>query len=199
MLSRYSLWEIVKGQAKTVAGDDVGFRRQVSLGIFFVSPLVSPIIQWYLDLHLTEGIVSIIVSAASIFAGLLLNLLVVVYGLAPAPESSRNDNKTMADLKLVIEQTFYNISYAIVVCGTLVVFSLIALTNIPLVVAICAPIVHYLGVNLLLAIIQVLKRCHSLIEFKLTRRGTMRARDAQEAWPSREEHPVPKTPVPGPG
>lgn len=184
MLARYSLAEIVRGQARVVAGDESNVRRAVHLMVFFVLPIVSPVIQGYLGLKLNEEIISIIVSAASIFAGLLLNLLVIVYGLAPDPTVA-TDDKTLQDLSKTIQDAFYNISYSIVVCGALVAVSLVFLTNVKLVMTLSAPLVYYLGFNLLLAIIQVLKRCHSLMEYRLTPRGKKRSIDASTAWPTK--------------
>lgn len=182
MFSRYSLASIFHGQVSSICGNDTGINRQLGVTLFFGLPLFSPLVQWSLGLHLDKDIISIIISAASIFAGLLLNLLVIVYGIAPEPDLKLNDRKTYDDLQGVIEQAFYNISYAIVVSGALVVCSLIFLTNLGQIVRLSELVLYYLGLHLLLCVVLVLKRCHSLIEFRLTKRGSLRAAAAASAW-----------------
>jgi len=182
MLSNYSLGSIFSGQVKTVRKADSRLASAWCLFFFFAAPAISPVIQYKLKLHLDKDLVSIIISAASIFAGLLLNLLVIVYGIIPSKEGGDFDDKTRKDLLEVIESTFYNISYAIACSLVLVVFSLAVLTEITTVTRISELFVYYLGAHLLLCITLVLRRCHSLMEFRLTKKGTTRAQIAQDTW-----------------
>jgi hypothetical protein len=182
MFGRYSVSDIVLGQSKTICDDGNIWANRIGVVCFFGVPALSPIIQASLALHLTESLVSIIISAASIFAGLLLNLLVVIYGFAPQAASKSGDKKTDENLERLIEYCFYNISYAVLISGLLVVFSLIFLTGIRFVQACAELLVYYFGFQLFLSIMQILKRCHSLLNFRLTHAGRMRANEASELW-----------------
>ena len=119
MFAKFSLSVIFNGQLKSMANTS-GDRDNQEFLIFFLIPILSPIAQYLLDLHLTTTIVGIIVSAASIFAGLLLNLLVLLYSVQcsnlATNNSSETDENHDTDIKIdqeakVIEYTFYNICY----------------------------------------------------------------------------------------
>lgn len=196
MLGRYSLSEIVHGQTRTICEETQGWSRGIGMVAFFGVPAVSPLLQYHLGLHLTEDLVSIIVSAASIFAGLLLNLLVVIYGFAPHAEGNA-DKKTQANIEKLVEYCFYNISYAILVSGLLVVFALMFLTGLQYVKVTSELLVYYFGFQLFLCIVQILKRCHSLLNHRLTRDGKQRSQEAKQLWGASNEAAPPapsKTP-----
>lgn len=182
MFASYSLGSILSGQVKTVQKAESRLAGMLCLLFFFVAPALSPLVQYKLNLHLDKDLVSIIISAASIFAGLLLNLLVIVYGIVPSKSAGDFDEKTRKELLDVIESTFYNISYAVACSLVLVVFSLAVLTGITWVARISELFVYYLGAHLLLCITLVLRRCHSLMEFRLTKRGDTRSQAAQDTW-----------------
>lgn len=184
MFGRYSVAEIVSGQIKTVCDDRNPWSNKLAAVCFFGLPAFSPIVQELAGLHLTENIVSIVVSAASVFAGLLLNLLVVIYGFAPrgVEKSASNDRKTESNLDQLVEYCFYNISYAILICGLLVIFSLVFLAGLRYVKLVPEVLVYYFGFQLFLSIAQILKRCHSLLNHRLTRAGQRRAAEAEAAW-----------------
>ncbi len=176
MFAKFSLSVIFNGQLKSMANTS-GDRDNQEFLIFFLIPILSPIAQYLLDLHLTTTIVGIIVSAASIFAGLLLNLLVLLYSVQcsnlATNNSSETDENHDTDIKIdqeakVIEYTFYNISFAIMIAVFLVVFSLLSVPNLPLLKTISELLVYYFGFQLFISVAQILKRFHSLLEFKIT-------------------------------
>ena len=176
MFAKFSLSVIFNGQLKSMANTS-GDRDNQEFLIFFLIPILSPIAQYLLDLHLTTTIVGIIVSAASIFAGLLLNLLVLLYSVQcsnlATNNSSETDENHDTDIKIdqeakVIEYTFYNISFAIMIAVFLVVFSLLSVPNLPLLKTISELLVYYFGFQLFISVAQILKSFHSLLEFKIT-------------------------------
>jgi hypothetical protein len=169
MLSKYSVGVIVKGQLDTMR--PYGKQNYDSREIFliFLFPLISPLVQYFLNLRLTEGTVSIIVSATSIFAGLLLNLLVLLYSII-STNIAKMKNGGVKDLteRALIEHLFCNISYAILICVVMVMASLLTLTKQGWWVRFAELIVYYLGLQLFLLIGKILKRFHRLLEQKIS-------------------------------
>ncbi|WP_416050070.1 hypothetical protein [Cupriavidus basilensis] len=181
MLEKYSVGAIWHGQIRTMrplGGEKVS---KYELALFFCLPLFSPICQWYLDLRLNDAIVSVVVSAASIFAGLLLNLLVLLYSIVSA---SRQRAAGVEDLKekILIEQSFYNISFAILICATMVMASLLVLTKTGWWVRPAEFVVYYLGFQLFLSVAQILKRCHRLLEHRIAPPEAKNVIAANEIW-----------------
>lgn len=182
MLRKYSVRQIVKGQIQALCLDED--RPLRALVVFFGLPLLSPVIQYELGLRLSDTLVSIDVSAAAIFAGLLLNLLVLVYGLAPPQEGDEQpkDAKAVADLRSLVEVTFYNISYSVFICGLLVAGSLLVLTGMRPIGRVAELFVYYFGAQLLLSVLLILRLCHGLLEHRLTPRGRQRGKEADALW-----------------
>ncbi|MED5620208.1 hypothetical protein [Ideonella sp. BN130291] len=182
MLHKYSAKQIVRGQIKAlVVGEARPFR---ALLVFFALPIISPLVQCLLGLHLTESLVGIDISAAAIFAGLLLNLLVVVYGLAPTQSVGAlyADEKSVSELRELVEITFYSISYAVLICGVLVAAAILVVTGIQYVMRVAELFVYYFGAQLILAILLILRLCHGLLEHRLTPMGRWRAQESDEIW-----------------
>lgn len=151
----------------------------------FLLPLASPILQTFLGLHLSKDIIGTIVSAASIFAGLLLNLLVLLYSILnaiPKPDPKKTacvDDERTKDL---IEHLFYNISFAILVSILIVVASLINLTEMKWLTISSEVLVYYFGVQLFLLIAQILKRFHKLLEHQMSRTRQKKQLAASATW-----------------
>lgn len=184
MLNGYSLKGIVEGQLASLDGHDASAPQPWAIAFFFFVPLISPLVQTYWELNLNKDIVSTIISATSIFAGLLLNLLVVVYGFSPDEISvlEKTDKKAADNLGRLIECCFFNISYAVLISGVLVIFCLIFLTEVPQVAQISQLIIYYLGFQLFLSIALVLTRCHNLLDYRVTRRRLKRDHAANNTW-----------------
>ncbi|TSP09978.1 hypothetical protein [Cupriavidus campinensis] len=149
--------------------------------LFFILPLFSPLCQLYLDFRLNENIVSVIVSAASIFAGLLLNLLVLLYSIVSA-DKRRGAGIEDSKERMLIEQSFYNISYAILICAVMVVASLLVLTKSGWWVRPSELVVYYFGFQLFLSVAQILKRCHKLLEYRIAAPETRETTAANHVW-----------------
>jgi len=181
VLEKYSVGTIWRGQIKTMTLFGEGGTSRYELCLFFGLPLFSPLVQLFLNFRLSEGVVSVIVSAASIFAGLLLNLLVLLYSIV---SSGKNRSAGVEDQKerLLIEQSFYNISFAILICATMVVASLLVLTKNGWWVRPAELVVYYFGFQLFLSVAQILKRCHRLLENRIAVPDSKSMAAANDIW-----------------
>jgi len=178
MFSKFSIGKIVRGQLDSMKSYQDKKTDCGEIFILFVIPLISPILQYGLNMRLNGDIVGLIVSAASIFAGLLLNLLVLLYSILNSNEratlevarnSKGNYSLGVEDIKEreLIEYTFYNISFSILISVMIVVSCLVVLTKFPILSRGAEIITYYAGFMLFIAVFQILKRFHSLLEHKI--------------------------------
>lgn len=116
---------------------------------------------------LPADIVGVVVSAAAIVAGLLLNLLVLIYTLVQNRADKLTDSRPL--FIQISRHTFYNISFTVLSSLTLVLVSLMCLANNIIIKVIGNILTFYVGTVTALALLMVLKKCHKLIDFDFQR------------------------------
>lgn len=119
---------------------------------------------------ISEGVAGIIVSAASIAAGLLLNLLVLIYTLIYNAKNTANPIKNIDALKQVSAEALATIGYSILLSLGLVVVAFFSLLNEPKFLKYLGEFsTVYIGCSLILCVLIVLKRVFVLVHFEIER------------------------------
>lgn len=129
-------------------------------GLPFSAYQVAVMVNGY---FLPADIVGVVVSAAAIVAGLLLNLLVLIYTLVQNRADKLTDSRQL--FIHIARHTFYNISFTVLSSLTLVLVSLMCLANNFTIKVIGNVLTFYIGTLTALALLMVLKKCHKLIDF----------------------------------
>lgn len=169
MISQINVFEIVKGHLYTLGPQDINQADKLSATscvVFFASGIPFALGQFLVvrkGYFIDAEIVGIVVSAASILAGLLLNLLVLIYSLAIQQESILKDSLKL--FKRVTKHTFYNISFSILLSITLVISALTSLIDYTPIRIIGNLLTFYLGTLCIVSLLMVLRKCHKLISF----------------------------------
>jgi hypothetical protein len=140
--------------------------------LFFVFPLALSTVVIVGHFELKDNFVTIIVTAASIFAGLLLNLLVLIYTIF-----IRDREKILHHLKEntfqtwqeLVRQTFANVSFSILVSLLLVALCLLFYLDLPLSAKRTVEfLLYFFCATLVLHLFMVLGRIHMLIAFEIS-------------------------------
>lgn len=128
------------------------------------------IAAWHLYQHKVDpDTVSIIVSAASIVAGLMLNLMVLIYTLLVSKiDNNKTSTSNLDDFQKLCQETLANIAFSVFVCVILVVSSLFILGPIGFAANAGQFVMVFTGVVLLFTLLVVLKRCYTLISFNIS-------------------------------
>lgn len=130
-------------------------------------PMGLAALHFWLVSDISEGVVSIIVSAASIVAGLMLNLLVLIYTLVYNAKTNPNPVANIDDFKKVSSESLSTIAFSILLCLLLVVASFLILSRFPVVAGLGRFLTVYLGVAVVLCLLIVLKRCYAIVQLEL--------------------------------
>lgn len=125
---------------------------------------ISAIIFWLVR-EVSETVVGIIVSAASIAAGLMLNLLVLIYTLVHNTKSRTKQVSNFKEFRQLTSETLATIAYNVFLCIFLIVSAFFILSESYLLSAIGRLVTVYIGVSAILCLLIVLKRCHNIIQF----------------------------------
>ena len=173
MFSQLNPSNIVIGHFKTLGNKQSDQTDTISIYetcLFLFSGLPFASLQFLATLnntYLTGEMVGIIVSSASIIAGLLLNLLVLVYTLVSTHIKELTDSRAL--FKKIALHTFYNISFTIFASLVLVLVCLMCLANNLLIRLLGNVLTFYVGPLVAISLLMVLKKCHKLIGFYLAK------------------------------
>nr|WP_315235442.1 hypothetical protein [uncultured Albidiferax sp.] len=152
---------------KTLKNYDSGRMSKSELLLHLIFPALCSYIHFKWGAPLTEGVVSILVSAASIFAGLMLNLLVLIYTLVYNGKQNSAAISNFSDFLILCKETLSTISYSVLLCIILVVFCFLSLSTIDFLIELGQLGVVYLSVSAMLCLLIVLKRCYTIIQYDL--------------------------------
>lgn len=169
MLNKISPLGIISAHFDAMRDNSTG-KIILSEVIFHITfPAFIAILHIYFFDEITENVASIVVSAASIVAGLMLNLMVLIYTLAYNAKSAAVRISNFSEFQKISTETLTTISYTVFLCILLVIFSFLGIANVKFnSLVICSRFMMvYLGVASILCLLLVLKRCYSIVLFEL--------------------------------
>lgn len=184
MSSKINFWSIVTGHINTLNDASSGRVSFVDYVTFYGVPLALAFLLSFLGIKITSDANSLLVNFGAIFTALLLSVLVLVYDQGEKlRDINANSKKHNIDLKKnLLEQLYFNICYAIVASVVLVFFCLIYTFlpddvfnvsisklsfNVDLKLYLLSPMILMVVMNLLLTILMVVKRMHTLLTIKI--------------------------------
>lgn len=185
MSSKTNIKRIVCDHLETLHDHSNGKRWDVA-DVFAMAglPLASLAASLYWRVRLPDSLVNAGITAFSVFAGLLLSVLVLLYSVVQSdkprppgsPPLSSDEENRLRLRKQFLKQVHANVSFAILEAVSVIVLSLFLLAcpasgwQAQCAVGLTAALIA-LTVNFLLTLLMVLKRIHVLIEKELTRDG----------------------------
>lgn len=168
MVNKLSFEKIIRAHFATMRNNRTNKLSVGDLFLFFGLPLF--VSALFLNSYtLNKDILNSIITSASIFAGLLLNLLVLIYSLTEKYRQNASGNWEVK--KVVLEQTFSNISFCILISVLLVIACMLGFRTddeikppISITKDIADFLIYYLTAALVLHLLMILKRIHLLME-----------------------------------
>ena len=154
-------------------------RKLSDLAVFFGLPLVASGVALYLGWSLSVEALNALLASFAIFAGLLLNLLILVYTFS----TDANNPSALSKVRAIVTRELHdNIAYSVLVSVMIVVIALIAIA-----VAkkgdpggghtgrYISSALIYLTANFVLTLLMILKRIHTMLGEKLKQVSIRRA------------------------
>lgn len=173
MSNRINICDIVIGHFRTLRQTRNNKIGVTEILVFIILPIFLSISIVFIPLNGKE-IISLLVNLGSIFSALLLSVLVLVFDqeqkLEERRELAEDRGRAIDPLfdvkKSVLEELYYNISYSIF-CSIILVSLCLVYTSINyeklLHGYILKPLIVFILANLLLNILMILKRMHTLL------------------------------------
>lgn len=167
MLSKLNPFAIVKSHYLSLRSFQTGKLSGAEITFHLGFPAILAGLHFYFVPDISEGVISIIVSAASIVAGLMLNLLVLIYTLVFNAKANPNPVVNLALFKEVSSESLSTIAFSILLCLFLVIASFLVLSRFPLISSIGRVLTVYFGTAVILCLLIVLKRCYVIVQQEL--------------------------------
>lgn len=163
MSSKINITQIVTDHLATLRNERTGKISAVDLAMFIGAPFVLAVAYYVLGWSLSKDATNLIITGMSIFAGLMINVLVLIYTVAL---NTKVEDVTAEEAfleKRFLRQIFANISFSISVSVLIViVLGLSFFVEARTQKAISAFAFFLLG-NFLLTLLMTLKRLHILL------------------------------------
>lgn len=179
MASKLNIGRIITDHFRTLRNLENGRPNWGEVAGFFVFPALLAIMLVLVGFSVNDGTVSILVTSLSIFAALLLNLLLLTFDVLRKTDDNNVSNTALTPTvtrfttvrRQLLKETYSNISYCIFVSLTCVLVLLgFAVWDLGyysefwrIVRAIASGVVYFLVVNFVLSLFMVLKRVHLLM------------------------------------
>ena len=170
MLNKLNVFVILKDHWLTLAGQkgDSAVRELVTFGLI---PAVLATLLIRNKVFLSDGSIGILLASFSILTGLLFNLLILLFDLIQKEQGANlKEGLPVASQRLklrLLNDTFCNISFCVLLALSLSVVSIVAMNRQPLLLTIASWIVYAGGSVFFLTLLMVLKRVHTLFSEQL--------------------------------
>lgn len=175
MISKINVAPIIKGHFDSFKDRDGKFQKIDLFGFYIIPSIVAGYLL-YCDFGMSKKNIDILIIAQTIFVPLLINVLVIVYGLIDgikrrnsyySTEYPNDKAKQMRDLKKLkgLRELFGNISYTVLISGlclcALGLYNILRFSHwFSLVDRFFA---HFFIIHLILTFLMIIKRFHLLL------------------------------------
>jgi hypothetical protein len=171
-MGKLNIWKIIRDHFSTFRNYTTGDRSLMDFAVFLGVPLaVAGFLLWR-GINFKPPVLSGMLSAFSIFAGLLLNLLLLICGFTTNERFSGNDPATTTRRNF-LREVYFNLAFSILVALVIVALDLatVAVVDEHGTYRTITFVLGFLIVQFVLTIVMVLQRIHTLLAFEFQRPG----------------------------
>lgn len=164
MSSKFSVGNIVKDHFRTLRNFGTEKIELSSVSINFVLPAIIAAIFVYFVLIIRNAEFDVILTAFSVFAALLLNLMILLYSVLNRESEKKDEQKNKMKMRL-LKETYSNIEFSVLTSVIIIVIILLMLFipyNFYFDLT-ASFIVYYLIFVFITTLFMVLKRMHSIM------------------------------------
>lgn len=168
MSNKVNISDIIRDHLRTLRNESANRVSAIDYVTFFGLPVFFAILSWAYGFKISGESIPTLITALSIFAGLLINVLVLIYTVSQNVETltSKRGKEDVENEKKFLREIFANISYSVLICLVSVVLLLILIwlpSNLS--VTFSATIVA-LTLHFVLTLMMAVKRIHILLNLR---------------------------------
>ena len=129
MIVKMNIIGIIKNYFNTFKDDKTDKVLKIDIFIYFIIPLLSSLLIVYYGFLLTESNANIFLTAFSIFAALLFNMLFLLFDIVKKTVEQNSSSENLTETKKtkvkLLKETFTNISFTVLLSVTIVIILLL--------------------------------------------------------------------------
>lgn len=170
MFNKIDISKILKDHISTLTNFRTGQPYFPDFFLFFILPALLSYLIISFGILLDKDIVNILITALSVFTGLLFNLLLLVFDIVDKIDTTKQkeDPETgrhKQELRVILREIYINISFCILLSMTTIIILLISFINIKfeLYLKYLSFFVYYPLLIFILTLFMVLKRIYILL------------------------------------
>lgn len=171
MSNKINVFEIFKGNYKTLYDVSNNRYSYADITAFYVIPFAVAVLSGYNKYLFSDALIGHLINASALLSGLLLNLMILVFGLKGKISSAKlgesDYQKKMLKVR-IMKELYFNVSSASLVAFFLLFFCIIntllnksAYADYNLLVI--NPVIAFLGIHLLVSFLMITKRTYRLL------------------------------------
>ena len=153
MLSKIDLTKIVKDHLSTLKHHGENKKSKSDIFLFYGIPIILLFFILFKKFVFTESQINILITVFSIFTGLLLNLLLLIYDIVLKNSSSTKKEQFLKEI-------YSNISYTILLAIVIIIMLFISCVKSHFILS---SLVVTLIIQFILTLLMILKRVHILL------------------------------------
>jgi hypothetical protein len=161
IINKINCKKIILAHLDTLYDFDTNTRDNGDISLFFIFPILLSIVLIWQDVRINSDAAGILVTIVSIFAGLLFNLLVLLYD-SMRKNHDEYDGSISIKIKFLREISI-NVSYEILVAIVTVGTTLLCLLENKPIQAIMSFFTFYFFQHFTLTLLMILKRTYTLL------------------------------------
>ena len=164
MSTKFSISGIIKDHINTLYKYDNKGRDWISIVIDLILPFIIAIILIVFRIIIIRSEFNVILTAFSIFAALLLNLMILIYSIMNKEKSKDEKQQDHQKLKL-LKETYENIHFTVLI-SVIIIFLILIMLFIPFNICIellLSFIVYYFIFTFIFTLFMILKRMRAIM------------------------------------
>ncbi len=170
MPSKFSITDILRDELHTLRDFKSGKVSKIDFFLNLLFPVILSIIFVGFNRLISGGMINSILTAFSVFAALLLNLMILVYTIVTR-ENSKTDKSERDELKLtLLKETYTNIQFSVLL-SIFTIVGLLLLLFLPSYVwiaIILSALIYYFIFTFIFTMLMVLKRTHIIMKHEIS-------------------------------
>jgi len=159
-LNKINCFSIIENHLRTLVTYSTGKPSVDDWFTFFILPIILSGVMFYINGTTSSNTVNLIITALSIFVGLLINVLVLIFSLI--------QQETTKEIKIrILKETISNISYTIIISIITIIICLLTFINNHFLLVIATLLIYFFVVNFFITLMMIVKRMYLLFTDQL--------------------------------
>ena len=173
-IDKINVSKIIKNHVSTLRNVDSVSLSRYDCVLFFGVPFLLSILATIFNIKLNKDLIGVLINVFAIFAGLLFNLLVLIYDvISKQPSVNNSSSKYIKNKFILLKEIYYNVSFGIFLSLFVVIALAASIISLDKLNTFFSFIIFGLSTLFILTLLMILKRIHNLLSFEIDQQSKL--------------------------